>query len=249
MSPALVTHLKLTQPQLTTIALAGMMGQYPFAAVVGKIVDRFGPWACSLISACLFSTGYGMFSWEIAKTPDDITQPSASSFHRLTGFFFMAGLATVFSYFSSVFAASKNFPNYIGIASGTSMALFGLSPMFLSIIASRFFSYEDSGLDVTSFLRFLAITCGCVHVFGAMTLRIPDLADNTRLQLTVEDTEEQADVDERTALLQAPHKSIPGVEVQVVPVEVNGSALDLLKDRNFWLLAFVVFVILGSSEM
>jgi hypothetical protein len=75
-----------------------MMGQYPFAAFVGKVIDNYGPWSCSLVSAILFSSGFGLFSSEIAKTPDDITQPSSTSFHNLTFFFFLAGLGTVFSY-------------------------------------------------------------------------------------------------------------------------------------------------------
>ncbi|KIJ68880.1 hypothetical protein HYDPIDRAFT_178843 [Hydnomerulius pinastri MD-312] len=246
-SPALVTHLKLTQPQLTTIALAGMMGQYPFAAFVGKVIDYYGPWACSLVSACLFSTGFSLFAREIAKTLDDITQPSASSFHHLVLYFFVAALGTVFSYFSSVFAASKNFPDYIGVAAGTSMALFGLSPTFLSILASQYFTDPDSGLDVTHFLQFLAILCGCVHLFGGLTLH------EAVAGLAVADPEEP---DERTALL--PNKTNGNghgeVQVEVVPVvdetpQVKQSALDVLKDRNFWALAFVVAVVLGSYEM
>ena len=74
------------------------MGQYPFAAFVGKVIDNHGPWSCSLVSAILFSSGFGLFSSEIAKTSDDITQPSSTSFHNLTFFFFLAGLGTVFSY-------------------------------------------------------------------------------------------------------------------------------------------------------
>lgn len=74
-----------------------MIGQYPFAAVVGKVIDTHGPWLCSLVSALLFSCGFGLFAAEIARTPDDITAPSQSSFERLTLFYFMAGLGTVFS--------------------------------------------------------------------------------------------------------------------------------------------------------
>lgn len=78
---------------------SGMMGQYPFAAFVGKIIDYYGAWACSLISACLFSVGFGLFANEISKTPQDgITQPSISTFHNLVIFFFIGGLGTVFSY-------------------------------------------------------------------------------------------------------------------------------------------------------
>ncbi|KAG2157356.1 MFS general substrate transporter [Suillus clintonianus] len=250
MSPALVDHLKLTQPQLTTIALAGMMGQYPFAAMIGKVVDKYGPWACSIFASCLFFTGFGLFANEIANTPDDIVLPSASSFHHLTVYFFIAGLGTAFSYFSSLFAACKNFPGFIGIASGTSITLFGLSPMFISILASRFFSHPDEGLDVTRFLRFLALFCGAVHLFGAFTLHIIPLPEDPP-SAVLEDPEGSVHVDEQTALLQGKRNGAAEVETRIVaasPVK-GGSAVDLAKDHYFWALAFVLFVILGSSEM
>ncbi|KAF9242096.1 MFS general substrate transporter [Melanogaster broomeanus] len=254
-SPALVTHLKLTQPQLTTIAVAGMMGQYPFAAFVGKVLDYYGPWACSLVAACFFSTGFGLFAREIAKTPDDITQPSTSSFHHLVLYFFMCALGTVFSYFSSLFAASKNFPQYIGVAAGTTLALFGLSPTFISILASRYFSSPDDGLDVTHFLQFLAILCGCVHLLGALTMQVIPPASEDAADAVLDDPEEP---NERTGLLQNKTNGNDSrqaeVQVEVVPVigeeaEAKQSALDVLKDRNFWALAFVSFVVLGSCEM
>jgi hypothetical protein len=87
--------------------ISGVVGQYPFAVFVGKIVDSYGPWICALTSAGLFSSGFGLFAWELAKTNDDISLPSQSSFHRLAVFFFMAGLGTVFGLFSSLFAAAK----------------------------------------------------------------------------------------------------------------------------------------------
>lgn len=250
MSPALVDHLKLTQPQLTTIALAGMMGQYPFAAMIGKVVDKYGPWACSIIASCLFFAGFGLFAKEIANTPDDITVPSSSTFHHLTVYFFIAGLGTAFSYFSSIFAACKNFPDFIGIASGTSITLFGLSPMFISILASRFFSHPDEGLDVTRFLQFLALFCGAVHLFGAFTLHIIPLPEDPT-SVVSEDPEGSVHIDEQTALLHGKRGRIAEVETGVVVASPTkgSSVVDLVRDRYFWALAFVLFVILGSSEM
>jgi hypothetical protein len=74
-----------------------MMSQYTVAALVGKVVDTHGPSLCSLIAAFLFAFGFGAFSFEIYNTPPDIVTPSSASFHRLTFFFFLAGLGTVFS--------------------------------------------------------------------------------------------------------------------------------------------------------
>ena len=116
-SPTLALHLKFTQSQLTTIVLlwglftkptsillilfSGMMGQYPFSAFIGKIIDEYGPWACSLIASFLFSSSFAVFAAEVAKTPDDITESSESSFRILAGSFFLMGLASATSYVSS----------------------------------------------------------------------------------------------------------------------------------------------------
>ena len=229
----------------------GMIGQYPFAAVVGKVIDRFGPWSCSLASSILFSLGFGLFALEIAKTPDDITVPSKSSFERLALFYFMAGLGTVTSYFSSLFAASKNFPDYIGIASGTSMALFGLSPLFLSVMASEFFTNEETGLDVTHFVAFMAALAGIVHIIGAINLRTPNISAIEVIESdNSQDDEESVPgrvIDEREPLIRHPKpKNGPIVQVAVMPVEHNQTVLDLLRDPHFWLLAVSILVCLGS---
>ncbi|KIK97493.1 hypothetical protein PAXRUDRAFT_220299 [Paxillus rubicundulus Ve08.2h10] len=252
-SPALAAHLKLTQPQLTTIALAGISGQYPFGAFVGRVLDYYGPWACSLVAACLFSTGFGLFAREIANTPDDITQPSTSSFYRLVLYFFISSLGAAFSWYSSVFAASKNFPDYIGVASGTSMALFGLSPAFLSLLALRYFSSPGDELDVMRFLQFLAILCGCVHLLGGLTLHVMiPASENVATVTGILDNPEEPD--ERAALLlnMVDGDGNEQIEVEVDAVEeltAKQSALDVLKDRNFWALALVCFVVPSCCEM
>ncbi|KAI0273667.1 MFS general substrate transporter [Gloeopeniophorella convolvens] len=247
LSPALALHLKLTQPQLTTIVLLGMVGQYPFAAIIGKVIDRYGPRACSLLSSFLFSVGFSIFAAEIAKTPDDITAPSNSSFRILATGFFISGLATASSYFSSLVAASRTFPRYLGAASGTSMALFGLSPLFLSLVASKYFMNSSGGLNVTQFVLFLAVSSGIVHLVGAINLRVPEPQPETMLIVErVPLSDEESSIDERQPLL--PNKAAQ-VGVQVIPVDEGNSVLELFKDPYFWLLGLVVLFTLGSCEM
>ena len=74
-----------------------MAGQYPAAAVIGWILDRYGSWTCSFIAAVLFSTGFGLVSHEISVAPEDVTEPSEAAFRRLVLYFFTAGLGTAFS--------------------------------------------------------------------------------------------------------------------------------------------------------
>lgn len=72
-----------------------MMSQYTIAALVGWVIDTYGPHWCSLAAALSFFTGFGGFAWEIATTPDNIIDPVHGAFYRLTFFFFFAGLGTV----------------------------------------------------------------------------------------------------------------------------------------------------------
>ncbi|OBZ75977.1 putative transporter MCH1 [Grifola frondosa] len=236
--------MKLTQPQLTTIALAGMAGQYPFAALVGKALDRYGPRACSLAASVFFSLGYGLFAWEIANTPDTITQPSASSFRHLVIFFGMIGLGTVLSYFALVFAATKTFAHYIGIASGTSMALFGLSPLLLSVLASKHIH----------FLSALVLPGPTSHakpdIAGASSQGepIPTEEDERSPLLTssllVDDTRRSGDHESVASDEQdfKPHK-------HAVQEPQHGSVLDLLADPHFWVLSLLLTLAVGTAEM
>ncbi|TFK42691.1 major facilitator superfamily domain-containing protein [Crucibulum laeve] len=238
-SPALASNSKLTQPQLTTIVLAGMMSQYPFAAIVGKIIDQRGPSVCSFAAALLFSSGFGAFAFDIYYAPTDASEPSSPLFHRLTFFFLLAGLGTVFSYFSSLFAASKAFPTHLGLASGTSLALFGLSPLFLSFIASTFFTDPTSGLLIVSqYMAFLAVMTGCVNIFGVFALKCIPGVPNDKVSHPPQVDAEAHLPEDTTPLLPPKSNKI-----------VDSSSLGLLKDTNFWLLAIFCVITLGASEM
>jgi hypothetical protein len=117
------------------------------------------------------------------------------------------------------------------------MALFGLSPLFLSLLASTFFTTADTGLDVAHFLKFLAIFAGAIQLFGALNLKTPLV---TEISSSPTDDPERSNINERTALL--PGKSIPEA---VAPANEDGSAFDLFQDSSFWILAVIVLVNLG----
>jgi hypothetical protein len=129
--------------------------------------------------------------------------------------------------------------------------MFGLSPLMLSYIASGFFS-DDNGLDVTSFVAFMAIFAGVVNSLAAILLRLPtndepdhDVARSQAATGVTSSASSSADPDERDALL----PKGPQVDVEVVEViasEPDGSVWDLFKDPYYWLLFFISFAILGS---
>ncbi|KAJ6547450.1 major facilitator superfamily domain-containing protein [Mycena capillaripes] len=232
LSPVLAQHVKLTQPQLTSIVLAGMAGQYPCTPLVGKIVDRHGPWVSSFIASLLFPLAFGGFSYQVHHMLE-APQPQASV-ALLVVLFGLAGFATVFSCFSSLFAATRNFPRYPGVATGTVMALFGLSPLFLSFVASSFFTDgSDASLDLVRFLAFLAILTGVVHIIGASNLHV----SNYHLPAMVPPRNDE-EADETTALLRPEGRN-----------NANGSLLDLVRDPYFWAFFVLLALTLGPCEM
>ncbi|KAF8797925.1 MFS general substrate transporter [Phlegmacium glaucopus] len=242
LSPGLAAQFKLSQPQLTTIALAGIMSQYTVAALVGSVVDSHGPSTCSLIGAFLFSCAFGAFAFEVHKAPLDLPGPSQTSFYRLVFCFFLAGLGTVFSYFSALFAASKGFPNHIGLASGTTMALFGLSPLFLSIVATNFFTDPTTGLlNIPQFMGFLALLTGSVYILGFINLRGLNHSID-EVQITPEAVEEN--IPQETSPLLAPTSGD-----RLTTQASDPSAMELVHRIDFWLLMAFCVLILGTCEM
>jgi hypothetical protein len=169
---------------------------------------------------------------------------------------------TLRRYFSTVFAATSTFPRYNGIASGTSMALFGSSPLIITMFATRYFGTGEASVDVARFLKFLAVLTATTHIFGTLALRVPSeqLADSPDEPIIiVTDVDEENDVyttrdnslpqdpeDETTALLTP--KNIGPSTVQIFPVQEprHESTLELLQDGYFWIYAFIITVVVGS---
>lgn len=124
------------------------------------------------------------------------------------------------------------------------MALFGLSPLFLSVLASTWFTNNAGDLEVTNFVAFMAILAGSVHIIGAINLRTPDTTKmlrstnniSRRLRDSCEDHEGAHAADERTPL----------VQISSASSEQRQSVLDLLKDPYFLLLGSLVLVALGT---
>ncbi|KAF9821388.1 hypothetical protein IEO21_00634 [Rhodonia placenta] len=203
-----------------------MVGQYATAVPVGKVLDRYGPRCSSLLASIMLSVGYGLFALEYSRTPERIERASPSAFAHLVLSFGFLGVGTLFSYFALLFAATKTFPQYMGFATGTSLAIFGTSPLFLSMIVSRLFSTTSSGVDVARFFVFMAILTGSEYAEDRLV-----------------------DQDERTSLLAPSVKSVANVVVVPAPEPDDLAAIDLLKEPSFWVLALIVSLVVGAAEM
>ena len=143
-------------------------------------------------------------------------------------------------FFSSVFAASKHFPNHPGIASGLTMALFGLSPFCLSVLASNSFIDRASGLlDVVLLLKFMAVLAALTHALGFVVLRTPSVPTPPTPLVSSSDC---GDIDEDSRLLPRAN-SRPG------SAHLKGCFAQFpnpIQDRYFWVLGLYCLLIIGA---
>jgi len=126
-------------------------------------------------------------------------------------------------------------PHRPGLATGFSMAVFGLSPLFLSTLSSTFFTDPATGLlQAVPFLTTLAIAAIATHVLGMFAYHA--LAPGTT---TPPPDQERIDsIDEHTALL--PCKR-PDGRLSALP--------DCLRDRYFWVLALYCLLVIGAVSI
>lgn len=112
------------------------------------------------------------------------------------------------------------------------MGLFGLSPMFLTTIASAYFT-DDSGLRATTYMLFLATLTFFVHLIGTFTLNGPNR--NETMNMSPSDF-----VNENSSLISSESNSsiVQGSHVPERHFPFN--------DLSFWLLALLCFCTLGS---
>lgn len=136
----------------------------------------------------------------------------------------------------------------LGLSAGLSTAFFGLSPFFLTYLASQYFSNQDGTLNVTHFLSFLGIFAGVTHFIGFIILkffRVPVISHPAHLEDEIVDNAIPAlhpheHLHERTPLL-----SEQAGPVKTITQE-NQTVLQLLQDGNFWLLSVSMLLLLGS---
>ena len=117
------------------------------------------------------------------------------------------------------------------------MALFSLSPLFLSAIATNFFIHPATGqLNICHFMSFLALLTGFVYILGFINMQgLKQSIDEA--QTTSEAVEEN--ISQETSPLLAPTS-----QSRLAMQASNPSAMELLRRFDFWLLTiFCVFII------
>ncbi|GAA5879520.1 hypothetical protein JCM16303_003234 [Sporobolomyces ruberrimus] len=184
-SPPLARTLHLTSSQLNLLASSAILGEYATAATWGSIADSYGPGAVSIGAGASFALGYGLLGL-VAKLGAQLDKQGKEINKLLWGLlcatYFLAGCGVAGSYFSAMIASTKSAPaRHSGLAIGIPCAVFGLSPLFLSSLASFFTTTYDRypdlpgsseiELDPGRWLLFLAALLGIVNGLGGFFLK------------------------------------------------------------------------------
>ncbi|GAA6028126.1 hypothetical protein JCM8097_001882, partial [Rhodosporidiobolus ruineniae] len=272
-SPNFVRIVHPSFSRLSIIASCAILGEYAVAAPFGSLADRRGPGAVSLVAAVLFAIGFGTLSWrynvgvskhgrgELAWSEEWVILAAA---------YFLVGCGTAASYFSAVIACTKSAPaRHSGLAIAIPCAVFGLSPLFLSALASFFTSssqYGHSGeLEAGRYLLSLAVLLGLVNLVGAFAIKALPWEDNLEKALVEtiepEDSERFSSAVGDSAFAISSEAGTPGTatpneRTALLPTsrpaptkEVDHSLRAFITTTSFWLLGGIVFLSTGPAEM
>ncbi|GAA5907370.1 hypothetical protein JCM6882_002819 [Rhodosporidiobolus microsporus] len=255
--------------QLNLLASAGILGEYVSAAWFGQLADRRGPGAVSLAAAVLFGTGFGLLGCRYqvgVRMHERWERPSEWEWIAQAFFYFLTGCGTAASYFSAMISCTKSAPaRHSGLAIGVPCAVFGLSPLFLSFLASAFTAPArsadvDGELDAGHYLLFLGAFLFFVNGIGALCIKELPWEDNLE-KVIIDALEPPIDAGESgfstsatpsLANDQAPNERstlLPRRPASPASPNAEQTLRELLSTASFWLLGAVVFFSTGPAEM
>ncbi|TDL18446.1 MFS general substrate transporter [Rickenella mellea] len=177
-APQLGSQLRMTHTQLNIIGLAGNVGVYSSAPLLGKLVDRRGPkplLAGAFIFLLIGYSGIRHFYDSAAIPPAELHSSRESDESRISTFgfcilvlcSFLTGAGGNGGLTSGMNATAKSFPDQMR-ASATALVIsgFGLSAFFFSTIAHLFFPGDTSAL-----LLLLALGTSFPMIMGFFLVR------------------------------------------------------------------------------
>ncbi|ODV77815.1 MFS general substrate transporter [Suhomyces tanzawaensis NRRL Y-17324] len=233
-SPQFAHRLKYSVTDASSIALMGTLGVAVTGPVAGAVVDKTGYTIALVIGGLQIIIGYlsmkGQFDNEYGSV-------------KLSAFLvFAIGSGSTFINSACLKCCAVNFPSIRGVATSLPLALYGLSAMFYSVLASIFYPGDTSG-----FLGFLAYSAIVIFVICAPCVISCDWSQESKSLVTKPHPADSIEMSslkpERTPQL-SPHVTIarsPGYQ-QIERESMEISGMKLVKSSKFWL----IFVVTGT---
>ncbi|CUM64751.1 uncharacterized protein PRCAT00002362001 [Priceomyces carsonii] len=234
-SPQFAKQLNYTATDASRIALMGTIGIAVSGPLAGLVVDKKGYSVSLVIGGLLIVVGYLAMKKQFDHIYSNVSLSATC--------IFFVGCGSTFINLACLKCCAVSFPSIRGVATSLPLALYGLSALFFSVIASVFFPG-----DTSMFLGFLAYSTVVIFVICAPSVIVCDWEH--KLRKTVQNKHMSLDSIElstmrpsmsRTPLLNlSPRTSVRNRPFGVPDVDISGT--HLARSWKFW----GIFIITGS---
>lgn len=166
-SPQLAQQLHYSASDSSFIALLGTIGVAIAGPIAGSVIDKRGYTVALSIGAILIVSGY----FALKRQYDN----AFSNLGLSSSLLFAIGLGSTFINLSCLKCCVISFPGMRGVATSLPLALYGLSALFYSVIASAFYPG-----DTSNFLGFVAYSIIVILCICAPSVIIADYEHASR---------------------------------------------------------------------
>lgn len=248
-SPQFAKQLNYTVSDASSIALIGTIGMATAGPAAGRVVDRTGyalPYVCGGLAIVI---GY----WGLKHQYD-----TAYSNVKLSAFLlYLVGLGSTFASLPNIKCCAVTFPRIKGLATSMPLAMFGLSAMFFSTVASIFYPGNTSGFLGCISMLSLAIFILCAPSIVSNDLRrirSPSPPGGTPSQSSAHarsmssrnDSEFSGPVDKTKKPLSSRNTEYLQQE-ELIHENLTGK--QLLHNKVFWIMCLITGLLASTGQM
>lgn len=232
-SPQFANRLNYSVTEASSIALLGTIGISIAGPIAGMIVDKLGYTVALLIGGISIVSSYLSMKYQFDTLYSSVI---------LSRFLiFSIGFGSTFINSACMKCCAVCFPSIRGVATSLPLALYGLSAMFYSVIASVFYPGDTSG-----FLGFLGLSSIGILAICSPSIILCDREHKLR-RSAISDTKHE--------LKEVKLSNYPSVTTQTSKshtphhTEVSITGLDLIYSHNFWLLFVLTGFLAAIGQM
>lgn len=230
-SPQFAKRLNYTVTDSSSIALSGTIGIAVAGPLAGGVVDKKGYTVALIIGGLSIISGYLGMKKQFDNQYSHLLVSSS--------FLFLIGCGSTFINSACMKCCAVSFPSIRGVATSLPLALYGLSALFYSVIASVFFPGKTS-----EFLGFLAYSSVGIFVICSPSIMLCDKEHKNRIKNRHINTEsiEMATLAPTHSPGPSSHRKGPSALKLDGPRDENLSGIGLIKSYRFWF----IFITTGS---
>lgn len=240
-SPQFAKQLHYSATDSSHIALIGTLGVSITGPFAGVVVDRKGYTVSMLIGGLSIITGYLGLQKQYINVYSNVMISSS--------LLFLVGLGSTFINSSCLKCCATNFPSIRGVATSLPLALYGLSALFYSLVASIFYAGDTYG-----FLGFLSYSSIAIFCICAPSLMLCDWDQPTKKPATKMTEQKSIELTNlrlngialspQVSNARAIHSRLPSLSH-----DIDVSGLELVKTLPFWQLFFITGALAAMGQM